>query len=290
MAYHVITARLNGSADDSPVLNGALFLSKAARGHICALFCRPDPRVVAAAIYDGVFANYYDDLVASMEWEWTALANKALSKYETWREKNHVRSAQGPNGGKGSSAEWRDVKGSEVETICRQGAVSDILVAAMPAKRIQDPFDAGLEAALLDSGRPLLLLPSGKSPELKNGNVVIAWNGSAEAARAVTAAMPLLRDAEQVSIFTAEEGRVEPGMAEELATYLRWHGVDANVLEHGKNNGVPVEDALQTAAQKAGASLLVMGAYTHNRWRELIFGGVTRHMFSQARMPVLMAH
>lgn len=290
MAYRVVTARLNGTASDSSVLNGALSLAKAAKGHICALFCRPDPRIVAAAMHEGIYADYYDDLVASMEREWTGLANKALSQYEKWRQRNHVHGASGPNGGKGLSAEWRDVKGGEAETVRRQGGISDILVTALPPKRVQESYDAGLEAALLESGRPLLLLPHGKSLAPEGGKVVIAWNGSAEAARAVAAAMPLLHEAEQVLIFTADEGRVDRAMADELAAYLQWHGINATILDPGKNDGGSVEEALQSAAHKAGAGLLVMGAYTHNRWRESIFGGVTRHMFSHADMPVLMAH
>jgi len=93
-----------------------------------------------------------------------------------------------------------------------------------------------------------------------------------------------------VLVFTAAEGSVEAGMADELVAYLKWHRIPASKLVHGSNEGVSVEEVLQAAAHKAGADLLVMGAYTHNRWRELIFGGVTRHMFNHASMPVLMAH
>ena len=251
---------------------------------------RPDPRFVAAAVYDGIYAGYYDDLVAAMEREWTALANKALAKYETWKEKNDVRSAQAPNGVHAPSAEWRDVKGNETETIRRQGRISDIIVTPLPSPRAKEPQDTGFEAALLDSGRPILLVPHNKPLKVKDAKIVVAWNGSAEAARAVAAAMPLLHEAEQVLVFTAAEGSVEAGMADELVAYLKWHRIPASKLVHGSNEGVSVEEVLQAAAHKAGADLLVMGAYTHNRWRELIFGGVTRHMFNHASMPVLMAH
>ena len=290
MAFHVITARLNGTPGDGAVLEAALSLAKAESGHVRALFCRPDPRVVAAAVYDGIYAGYYDDLVSTMEREWTVLANKSLKKYESWKAAHKVRNAQGPNGGKGPSSEWREVKGNEAAIIRRLGGVSDAIVVAMPARRIEDPYDAGFEAALLDSGRPVLLVPQGKPVVAEGAKVIIAWNGSAEAARAVAAAMPVLHQAAQITVFTEAEGSVEAGMAEDLVDYLKWHGIAATVLDGEAVDGPAVEERLRKAARKAGANLLVMGAYTHNRWREAIFGGVTRHMFSHAELPVLMAH
>jgi nucleotide-binding universal stress UspA family protein len=290
MAFHVILARLNGSPSDGAVLNGALSLSRAANAHICALFCRPDPRIVTAAAYDGVYAGYYDDLVASIEREWTSLANRALAKYEAWKTKNHLGHAPQPDGGQEPSSEWREVKGNEAEIVRRQGRLSDITVIALPTRRADEPYDTGFEAALLDTGRPILLVPRNTPVDVKGRTVVVAWNGSAEAARAVNAAMPLLHEAGQVLVFTAAEARVERAMADELAAYLRWHRIAASVVDHGGEAGISVEDNLRRVAHKAGASLLVMGAYTHSRWRELIFGGLTRHMFDHAEMPVLMAH
>jgi nucleotide-binding universal stress UspA family protein len=291
MAFHVITTRLNGSPSDVSVLNGALSLTKVSNGHVRALFCRPDPRIVASGIYDGVYTAYYEDLVITMERQWAALANKALARYEAWRAKNSVRSAQDPESGNGPSAEWCDIKGNEMETIRRQGRISDVIVAPMPSRHLQDPYDATFETALLDTGRPILLIPGNKPVLVEGGKMLIAWDGSAEASRAVAAAMPMLCRAEQVLVFTAAmDGRTDREMANELVSYLKWHQAPASVLYQEDEESASVEESLLAAAHKARADLLVMGAYTHNRWRELIFGGVTRHMLGHADMPVLMAH
>jgi nucleotide-binding universal stress UspA family protein len=153
-----------------------------------------------------------------------------------------------------------------------------------------DPrYQLTFEAAVLETGRPVLLVPTTNHTDPTQGKVVVAWNGSPEAFRAVTAAMPILVKASEVIVFTSSEGNIEASMADDLVTYLKWHGAKASVLKSdGKSNSV--EDALLTAVKKAKASLLVMGAYTHSRFRELLFGGVTRHVFKHATTPVLMAH
>ena len=290
MALRVITARLNGSASDGAVLSGALSLSKKFGGHIDALFARPDPRLAVAAIDEGVYPGFYDEMVSAMERQWTEVANKALKNFEKWRTTNQVRTLNAPDGTSDPSVEWRDAMGSDTETIGRRGRISDVIVTAMPSRRLESTYDLTFEAALLDAGRPVLLMPANNHLDLTQGKVVIAWNGSAEASRAVTAAMPLLINAEEVLVFTAGEGDVDPSMADDLVAYLKWHGAKASVLtsETGKANSI--EDALLAAVKKTKASLLVMGAYTHSRFKELLFGGVTRHVFSHATIPVLMAH
>lgn len=290
MALRVITARLNGSPSDGAVLNGALSLSKAFGGHIDALFVRPDPRLAVAAIDEGVYPGFYEEMVSAMERQWTDVANKALKNFENWRTTNAVCALTEPDGTNGPSAEWRDAIGAEMETIGRKGRISDVIVTAMPSRRLEASYDLGFEAALLETGRPVLLMPASHHVDPTEGKVVIAWNGSAEASRAVAAAMPILTKANEVLVFTAAEGDVEPTMAHELVAYLKWHDVRASVLkaEAGKANAI--EDALLAAIKKTKANLLVMGAYTHSRLREMLFGGVTRHIFQHATVPVLMAH
>lgn len=290
MALRVITARLNGSSSDGAVLNGALSLSTSFGGHIDALFARPDPRLTVASIDEGVYPGFYDEMVAVMERQWTEVANKALKNFEKWRTTNNVHLQTEPEPTNGPSAEWRDAVGTETEMIGRKGRVSDIIVAAMPSRRMESSYDLGFETALLETGRPVLLIPPNSHVDPTKGSVVIAWNGSAEASRAVAAALPILAKAQEVTIFTVAEGDVESAMAQELVTYLKWHGIQASILkaEIGKANSV--EDALLAAVKKTKASLLVMGAYTHNRLKELILGGVTRHVFRHATVPVLMAH
>lgn len=290
MALRVITARLNGSPSDGTVLNGALALSRSFGGHIDALFARPDPRLTVAAIDEGVYPGFYEEMVSAMERQWTDVANKALKNFEKWRTGNSVPVLSKPNGVSGPSAEWRDAVGTESETIGRKGRISDVVVTAMPSRRTDSRYDLGFEAALLETGRPVLLIPANNHLDPTEGKAIVAWNGSTEAYRAVAAAMPILAKAEEVLIFTAAEGDVEPAMADELMTYLKWHGVRASVLKTDMDKANSIEDSLLAAVKKTKASLLVMGAYTHSRLKELLLGGVTRHVFQHATVPVLMAH
>lgn len=142
-----------------------------------------------------------------------------------------------------------------------------------------------IEAALFESGRPILIVPHA-APAGKR--VVVAWDGSAEASRAVASAMPLLRKADEVVILRAGE-EAEPGARRgDLVAYLAWNGIRADektLCPDSRSLG----PALLAAAGEAKADLLVMGAYAHHRLRRLIFGGMTRYVLAATEIPVLMA-
>jgi nucleotide-binding universal stress UspA family protein len=133
----------------------------------------------------------------------------------------------------------------------------------------------------------VLLVPAGPAADL-GATVAIAWDRSCEAARAVGAALPLLTAASKVVILTAREpgSEIEPS---ELAAYLALHGVDARTWAFVPASG-SLGGALLEEAGKAGANLLVMGAYGHSRLREMVLGGVTRSILADADMPVFLMH
>lgn len=150
-----------------------------------------------------------------------------------------------------------------------------------------------IEDVLFKSGRPVLLPPPGahKAPKLER--ILIAWNASAEAVRAIAGAMPLLQAAKQVRIVTvdaaprwAADGKT-PGQG--LRAYLASHGVEAEVSNLdglGREHSL----ALADAAMDFDADLVVLGAYGHSRMREVVLGGVTRDLLQAARFPMLLAH
>jgi nucleotide-binding universal stress UspA family protein len=146
-----------------------------------------------------------------------------------------------------------------------------------------------LEAALMDTGKPLLIAPKVPPADLL-GTVVIAWKDTPEAARAVAAAMPLIDNAARVVILSVGEGDAP---ADEtcirLQNALRWHNVNTSVKPLTRAGRAPVEVLLE-AAGEFGATLLVMGGYSHSRLREVVFGGFTQRILNAADLPVLMAH
>jgi nucleotide-binding universal stress UspA family protein len=147
---------------------------------------------------------------------------------------------------------------------------------------------ATTEAALFDSGGPILIAPREGSQEL-GGNIVVAWNGSDETARTLAFAMPLLEAASHVVILADKEGtRARPPGAL-IQRRLRLNGIEAELRLLPEGGVLTGERLLQEAAE-VGGDLLVKGAYTQSRIRQIIFGGATKHVLAHAKLPVFMAH
>lgn len=153
---------------------------------------------------------------------------------------------------------------------------------------------------LLHAGRPVLIVPyalqAGQLAPAAAQNVLISWNGSKEASRAVSAALPLLQRAKQVhvAVFDAQLHAAEHGdhPGADILEYLARHGVQARLLllDGGATRRGDIGEALLSQAADLSADLLVMGAYGHSRLRETILGGVTRTVLQSMTIPVLMAH
>jgi len=182
-------------------------------------------------------------------------------------------------------ASWRVVQGLRSELVAELGKVSDLLIIPQPRDGIPT---ATFEAAILRSGRPVLLVPRTMST-FKAERILVAWNGSTEAARAVGLALPLLQCASEVMIVTGNRAKACNPPPDKLKGYLARQGVQAccQVLDnHHSSTG----SALLSMANQKQTDLLVMGAFTHRRLHEQLFGGVTRHMVSNSPLPVFMAH
>ena len=183
-------------------------------------------------------------------------------------------------------AQWAAVSGNIEARVSRRGRISDLILVSRP---MQDDEQLIAEAALRGTGRPVLVVPPvglGHVPE----RIAVAWNGGVEAARAVAGAMPLLEAAERVTVLTAESDRTPAYVATQAVEYLACHGIKAEVRLFPKGSGDPVGKALLDSCREIHAGMLVVGAYSHNRLHELLLGGVTRHVLSQAELPLFMAH
>jgi nucleotide-binding universal stress UspA family protein len=147
------------------------------------------------------------------------------------------------------------------------------------------------ETALFESGRPTILVPYIQKAPLKLDNVMVCWDGSRPAARAIADAMPLLEKAGRVEIVivASERGKVDEIEGADMGQHLARHGlkVDVNRMTGGH---IDVADALLSHAADQGADFMVMGGYGHSRWREFVLGGVTRSIFQSMTIPALLAH
>jgi nucleotide-binding universal stress UspA family protein len=168
------------------------------------------------------------------------------------------------------------------------GRVFDVTVLGRPGDEPQSPRMVTLEAALFESGRPVLIAPPAP-PRWLGDNIVIAWNCSTEQARATAFAMPLLHAASRVTVVTVEGGTVPGPTGAQLARFMQRNGIPAEPITISPDKRSTGE-ALLAKAEALGCDLLVKGAYTQSRLRQMIFGGTTRHILASAQLPVLMAN
>lgn len=193
---------------------------------------------------------------------------------------------EAPNGG-GATAELTQQTGSQSAWVAQYGRFADLVV--MGRGTVEEGGAESLEAALMDTGKPLLIAPAA-APASLGRRVVIAWKDMPEAARAVSCALPFIGRAEQVTIVSVmDEGEPRDDSAPRLRRALRWHNpaVELRILPRGSASAV---ELLHREASSLGADLLVMGGYSHSRLREVVFGGFTRSTLGNAAIPVLMAH
>jgi nucleotide-binding universal stress UspA family protein len=193
--------------------------------------------------------------------------------------------AQAGNG-VGASFHVRD--GFSEEVIAEEARLSDLVVFDVPADSKDVALRGMLESALLNGRKPMLLVPH-KPVKIVGAKAAVGWDGGAAAAHAVSASIPLLARAQAIEILNVTSGPIDTVKMDRLRDYLRLHGLAA--VEHGINPGSHgTATALIDGAARAGAGLLVIGGYGHSRLRELVLGGVTRHVFANVTMPIFMAH
>lgn len=174
------------------------------------------------------------------------------------------------------------------EIVGSYGRIFDLTVVGRPVAGQPEPAMATLESALFESGRPIMIAPP-RAPKSIGDTIVLAWNGSSETARTTAFAMPFLVQAQRVVVLSVEGGMVPGPSGHDLVRTLRLHGIPAEELTVGADRRSTGEAVLDTAGS-LGADLLIKGAYTQSRIRQMIFGGTTSHILAAAEIPVLMAH
>ena len=165
--------------------------------------------------------------------------------------------------------------------------VYDITVIGRPSGSGSGPRMTTLESALFESGQPVLVTPP-TAPTTLGENVIVSWNCSTEQARATACSIPILRKAKAVTILTIEGLTVAGPSGVQCREWLAANGVTARELSIG-NGGRKPGEVLLAEAKKLGADLIVKGAYTQSRLRQMIFGGATSHLLAHSHLPMLMA-
>ena len=277
-----------GNQTDDAVFTSALAAARAFNAHLDFLHVRVDAAaMVAAMATDGSGAAMVSGLVERVDEEATRREDTARQLFQRFCERERLAIEDTPAGRPSPTAQWLRAIGDEAYWVREYGRAADLLVVGHPADDQGVSIDT-IEAALVGSGRPVLIVPAAPMVSLPE-TIVIAWKAAPEAARAVTAAMPLLSTAKQIQIVTVAE---EQGLSDEegarLMTSLAWHGFNVST-RHLRPERLGAADTLLATAVEEGA-LVVMGAYGHSRLREWMFGGFTEHVLRGAAVPVLMMH
>ncbi|VTU22119.1 universal stress protein [Variovorax sp. PBL-E5] len=193
-----------------------------------------------------------------------------------------------------SASHWLELSGEPVvETFTRRALCSDLLVLGQRDPADADGFDVPgdlAEAVIVDSGRPAIIIPFAGQALAAPQTVLVAWKATRESARALTAALPFLRQARQVHLVCADgSGDETQAVPVQVSEWLRLHGI-SHPHEHRQIRDRHAGDDLLSLAAEIGADLIVMGCYGHSRMRELVLGGATLTVLDSMTVPVLMAH
>ncbi len=194
----------------------------------------------------------------------------------------------------GVKAEWRCVKGDPVQTINLHARYADLVVTGQAEDRDLEWMSAAVsDHVALGSGRPVLVIPYIGAGKTIGERIYVAWNASREAVRAVNDAMSFLVRAKEVKVIAINPRSGASGHGEipcaDICLHLARHGVKTEAYQ-AQAGDLDVGDMLLSRAADDGADLIVMGAYGHTRFREVVLGGATRHLLEHMTVPVLMSH
>jgi len=288
--FRTILVPAPGAESHDAVFRTALAFARLSAGHLDFLHVRLDVQQVVIAMSTGDFGGAgagIGPLLNSMQADADARHDRAKAAVQAFCAREQVALADTPVGG-APSATFRVETGEEARLLAAYARTSDLTVLGRAGDGEAVMMDV-LEAVLLGSGRPLLIAPA-KPQEQIGRHIAIAWKDTAEAARAVASATPLLPAAHSVTVLAVQEdARADTGSCERLCHALLWHN-PATTLRVIPPAGHDPGDVLLATVEASNADLLVMGGYSHSRMREVVFGGFTRRVLRSAGLPVLMAH
>ena len=250
-----------------------------------AIHVRADSREVAPLAGEGLSGAMVEEMMSAAERETGQRSRQVTGTFETFVRAHAVAVGEARRDQGVATAALKVITGREDDMIAQATRLADLAVVPHPDAAELSSSDA-LHAVLFDSGRPVIVAPK-REPSTIGQRIAIAWNGSAESATAVLACLPWLERATAVRVLHSPAYQRRGPPADELLAYLRLHGVHADTFEFrplDRETGA----GLLAAARSFNADLMCQGAYSHSRLRQLILGGVTRHVLEYADLPVLM--
>lgn len=264
-------------ADDSESahrLAVAVALAATHAASLVGVFARPSPAIPAAIRGRGFSTVFLREIRSSMD----------------EHERNARSAFEGAAAKAGLPAEWRRVEGELMEGLSLNSQYADLAIVSQTPPDTMEEWLTGEcpDHLTLTAGCPTIVVPHARAPMPVGRRVLVAWRATREAARAVRDALPLLREAEQVTVLTVGPSGADHIPGADIAAFIARHGVTVETRTN-YGSGEPGEIVLSHAGD-IGADLIVMGAYGRSRLRELILGGTTKHVLSRTTVPVCLSH
>jgi nucleotide-binding universal stress UspA family protein len=285
MSFKTILTPVEGYGDQRFIVETALAMARRYGSYVEGMHIRPE--IIGAIGTDAMGATIFAENFSREEWD---AVQKARTLFiEAMREQNVPMISTTDQPLEGVHAAWLDDVPSGDMFIGNHGRAFDLIVCGQPSQEGPAPRLRTLEAALLESGRPILLAHD-PAPIDFGKTIVIAWNGSTETARALADAKPLLQTAERVFVLVVEEAMVPGPSGRDIQTYLLRNGIEAELVEKRRQKGQGPGETMLSETHRLGGDLMIKGAYTQSRLRQMIFGGATSFLIAHADLPLFMAH
>jgi len=287
-----IVVPVAGSSQTNVALETAAVLGQKFNARIECLRIHPDPAqmlAMAAGADMGSGMAVAEMLQASQEDD-RRRSESARATFDAFCKRRDIGAAGGPST-RGLTAAWRELTGNEVDAVLMRAYYNDLVVLEHPSGGGGFSALAG-GAILLGCGRPVIVAGPTIPPSFPR-TVAVAWKETAEAARALAAALPILEMAERtVVISVSEDSSKEAAVRHSLnqaVDFLHWHGLSTTgrCVTDGASSG---PEAMLAEVKKVDAELLVMGGYGHSRLREFVFGGFTRSVLKGVNLPAFLSH
>ncbi len=251
--------------------------------YVEALFVMRPPQ-----IFDGEGIALAGSYMTQLKDEERRLAESAHQRFQSVIESRGVPIAEVSTPAEGVTAGWRETEGLEGQVIGDYGRLFDLIVIGRNFGQPWIDWSVMCEAALFETGRPVLVAGS-QMPSSIGERIVVAWNGSTETARCIALSMPFLERADSVVVLTVEGWQVPGPGGDQVSAHLQRNGITATARAVASGSR-SVGEAILDETKDLNADLIVKGAYTHSRLRQLVFGGATRHLLNNTPIPLLMAH
>lgn len=288
MTIRKILVPLIGTERDIAALRAAGAVALHLNAHIEALFVRPDPTETLPFLGEGVAGPVIQDILTAAREAADMAAKRAQEAVAKLSEATGIAFVEGPSSPGAPTLRFVEDTGPFDDVVGIRALLADLVIFVSPGTDEGYGLNDALQECLMAGGRPVFLVP--ETPlETIGRAATIGWDGSAEAAHAVRAAMPFLRGAERIDILNVTSGGADTNLTDRLADYLTFHGL--KTAEHVVDpDGRPIGGVLVEEAERMGSDMIVMGGFGHSRVRELFLGGATRHVLRGSPLPVLLAH